>query len=133
MRSRSEKSGSVTLHFVYNVDGTPAALVRDFVHRIRDPASYPCRLCDVTYGRFLKKAEWSRFVAGLPIRSRFHLRSTFRRRHPRQAGELLPAVFVETAPGELRVLISAAELGAVSDRAELEQLVAKRVDSFARG
>jgi hypothetical protein len=122
----------VTLHFVYNVDGTPAALARDFVHRIRDPGSYPCRLCDLTYGRFFKDAAWSRFVAGLPVRARFHLRNTFRRRHPRCAGEPLPAVFVEAVPGELRVLIPAAELAAVSDRAELEQLVAKRVDSLTR-
>ncbi len=123
----------MTLHFVYNVDGTPAALARDFVHRLRDPQSYPCRLCDLTYGRFLKDAEWSRFVAGLPVRARFHLRNAFQRRHPRCAGEPLPAVFVETVPGELRVLIPSAELRAVSDRAELEQLVSKRVDSLARG
>jgi hypothetical protein len=123
----------MTLHFVYNVDGTPAALARDFIHRIRDPESYPCRLCDVTYGRFLKKAEWSRFVAGLSIRSRFHMRNGFRRRHPRHASEPLPAVFVETASGELRILISAEELGAVADSAELEQLVSKRVDSLTCG
>jgi len=49
------------LHFVYNVDATPGALLRDFVHRIVDPATYPCRLCDLTYGRLLKKVEWSRF------------------------------------------------------------------------
>src|SRR2546427_11672442 len=63
-----------TLHFVYNVDATPSALLRDFVHRLVAPESYPCRLCDLTYGRFLKKAQWSRFVADLPIRARFHLR-----------------------------------------------------------
>ena len=123
----------MTLHFVYNVDGTPGALARDFIQRLRDPANYPCRLCDVTYGRFFKKAEWSRFVAGLPLRARFHVRNGFQRRHPRYASEPLPAVFVETAPGELRILISAEELGAVADSAELEQLVSKRVDSLTRG
>src|SRR5262245_41510359 len=62
------------LHFVYNVDATPIALVLDFVHRLLEPETYPCRLCDLTYGRFVKKVSWSRFVATLPVDSRFHLR-----------------------------------------------------------
>jgi hypothetical protein len=120
-----------TVHFVYNVDGTPRALAHDFVLRLTDPGSYPCRLCDVTYGRFFKKAEWSAFVAGLPIDARFHLRNGFRRRFPRHAREPLPAVFVEAAPGVLRTLISAEEMGAVADLAALKDLVAKRVGSLA--
>lgn len=118
------------LHFVYNVDGTAAAILEDFVHRIREPETYPCRLCDVTYGRFFKKAEWSRFVAGLPIRARFHLRNVFARRHPGQASEALPAVFVEEPEGSLRVLISAEEIHAVKDLPGLQELVTKRVEAL---
>jgi hypothetical protein len=117
----------VTLHFVYNVDGTPTALLRDFVHRLMAPESYPCRLCDLTYGRFLKKAEWSRFVATLPARARFHLRASFGRRFPTHAHGPLPAVFVEEEPGRLRTLISADELRALPDLESLETLLAKRL------
>ena len=78
------------LHFVYNVDATPVALVSDFLHRIRSPETYPCRLCDITYGRFLKKAEWSRYVAGLSIPSKFYLRSGFARRFPDRAQDSFP-------------------------------------------
>jgi hypothetical protein len=112
------------------VDGTPRALAHDFVLRLTDPQNYPCRLCDVTYGRFFKKAEWTSFVAGLPIEARFQLRNGFRRRFPRHAREPLPAVFVEAAPGVLRTLISAGEMGAVADLAALKDLVAKRVESL---
>jgi hypothetical protein len=112
---------------VYNVDATPSALLRDFIHRLADPESYPCRLCDVTYGRFLKKAEWSRFVDGLPTRARFHLRGSFRRRFPEQRQEPAPAVFVEESPGKLRTLISAKELQGVADLEALETLLASRV------
>ena len=118
---------AATLHFVYNVDATPGALLRDFVHRIVDPATYPCRLCDLTYGRFLKKAEWSRFVAELPTRARFHLRGGFRARFPAYANEPVPAVFVEESPGKLRTLISADELRGVADLEALEMLLAHRV------
>ena len=117
-----------TLHFVYNVDGTPSALLRDFVHRLVDPATYPCRLCDLTYGRFIKKVEWSRFVAELPVRARFHLRASFWQRFPALRGEPLPAVFVEQPPGALRTLISAKELRAVADLEALETLLANRVE-----
>jgi len=120
-------STKATLHFVYNVDATPSALLRDFIHRLADPASYPCRLCDVTYGRFVKKAEWSRFVASLPTRARFHLRGSFQRRFPEQRREPAPAVFVEESPGKLRTLISAQELQGVADLEALEKLLASRV------
>jgi hypothetical protein len=122
-----------TLHFVYNVDGTPGALLRDFIHRIRDPETYPCRLCDLTYGRFIKKAEWSRFVAELPVRARFHLRGSFWQRFPKCRDEPVPAVFVEESPGVLRTLISAEELRSVADLEALETLLASRVGMLSIG
>jgi hypothetical protein len=123
-------SRTPTLHFVYNVDGTPRAMTNDFVQRLTDPENYPCRLCDVTYGRFFKKLTWSRFVANLPVRARFHLRDRFQRRFPRYASESLPAVFLENRPGELRTLISAEELSTVIDLNDLKELVVKRVQSL---
>jgi hypothetical protein len=120
------------LHFVYNVDATPVALVLDFVHRLLDPETYPCRLCDLTYGRFVKKLSWSRFVATLPIDARFHLRGGFRRAFPEHAEEPLPAAFVEQRSGQLRVLISARELQRVKDLAALEALVERRVATLRR-
>lgn len=120
------------LHFVYNVDATPLALLLDFVHRILDPATYPCRLCDLTYGRFIKKASWSRFVAELPVDARFHLRAGFRRAFPDQAVERLPAVFVERRSGETRVLISAKDLDGVRDLEGLQSLVERRVATLDR-
>ena len=120
-------STKATLHFVYNVDATPSALLRDFIHRLADPESYPCRLCDITYGRFLKKAEWIRFVASLPTRARFHLRGSFRRRFRDQRHEPAPAVFIEESPGKLRILISAKELQDIAVLEALETLLASRV------
>lgn len=122
-----------TLHFVYNVDAAPGALLRDFVHRLLEPETYPCRLCDLTYGRFIKKAEWSRFVAGLPVRARFHLRGSFWQRFPEHRHEPVPAVFVEEPPGVLRTLISAEDLRGVADLEALETLLANRVGMLSTG
>jgi hypothetical protein len=120
-----------TLHFVYNVDGTPLALAMDFVHRLTSPETYPCKLCDVTYGRFLKKAEWRRFLSGLPLRSEFHLRNIFLRRFPRHAQTPLPAVFLQEPDGALTVLIPADALNAVADLQELQELVLKKLETVA--
>ncbi len=117
----------MTLHFVYNVEGTPLAMALDFVHRLRSPETYPCRLCDVTYGRWVKKAAWRRFVRDLPGESRFHLRGSFRRRFPDHADTPLPAVFLERSPGRLEPLIPAHEMQRVSSLEELERLLEKRL------
>ncbi|MDP3936893.1 MAG: hypothetical protein Q8R92_02010 [Deltaproteobacteria bacterium] len=124
-----EGSGS-KLHFVYNVDATPLALVKDFVHRLVAPKTYPCKLCDVTYGRFIKKAEWRAFLRTLPIPSEFHLRSVFRRRFPSVRNLPLPAVFLERPAGTLRELIPARELAGVQDLETLESLVNRKIASL---
>lgn len=120
------------LHFVYNVDATPVSLMMDFIHRIVDPATYPCRLCDLTYGRLIKKKSWRDFVATLPVPSEFHLRAGFRRAHPGLADEDLPAVFVERADGAVEVLISAAELREIETLTGLERLVRLRAARAAK-
>jgi hypothetical protein len=120
-----------TLHFVYNVDGTPLALAMDFVHRITSPETYPCKLCDVTYGRFLKKGEWRRFLEGLPLRTAFHLRNTFYRRFPEHARTPLPAVFLQNPDGKLIPLIRADALNAVTDLQELQELLLKKLERLA--
>ncbi|MBW2696382.1 MAG: hypothetical protein JRE70_07900 [Deltaproteobacteria bacterium] len=115
------------LHFVYNVDGTPASLVVDFFHRLRDPDTYPCRLCSITYGRFIKKPEWARWVASLPVESQFYTRRGFGRYFPDYSREPLPVIFTESEPGRLDVFISAEELTSIEDMRGLQELIAKRL------
>ena len=115
------------LVFVYNEDGTPGALLMGLVHRLVAPETYPCRLCDLTYGRLVKKKEWRDFVGRLPLPSRFHLRSTFLRRFPSQADGRFPAVLVEASDGTLVELVSAAEIDAVRNLDELKELVTAKV------
>jgi len=74
------RSGDIL--FVYNVDLTLFALVSDFVHRLRDPETYPCRLCDLTYHPFTMKHEWKQFLETLPVGVRFELRDRFHRKFP---------------------------------------------------
>lgn len=121
MQESPEVSSETKLIFVYNVDGTPMALLRDLYQSVTT-GSTDCRLCDVTFGGLLKKPEWSDFIRSLPVPVEFRLRSTFRRNYPPFREHSFPAVFV-VQEGEPREVISAAELNAASDLGALRALV----------
>jgi hypothetical protein len=116
------------LHFVYNVDATPQGLVRDFVHRLVDPATYPCRLCDITYGRFVKKPGWRRFLRSLPVRSVFHTRGGFTRKFPQSTHREFPVVLAESLSGDFRVFISSQELATLPSLEALQSEVGARLE-----
>lgn len=101
------------LHFVYNVDPNPRALIGDFLHRLISPETYPCKLCDVTYGRFFKKLAWQNYIRQLSIKSVFHTRSAFRKKFPQLKGESVPLVAYQSSSGNLTVIITKAQLESV--------------------
>ena len=118
------------LHFVYNVELTPSALVADFIHRLRDPATYPCRLCDLTYGRFVKKPSWSLFVRKLPVDSIFYTKDEFARKYP-GVREEAPFVLAERTPEEFEPFLSSDELAALRSLDELQSEIARRLEMAA--
>ena len=114
------------LIFVYNVDATPMAMLRDLYQGLTT-GSTDCHLCDVTYGKMLKDRQWSDFVKGLPLKVEFRLRSTFGKLHPERRGAVFPAAFLQEDDGSLRQLISAEEINGVADVASLRELVERKV------
>lgn len=124
-----QESG-VKLHFVYNVEATPQALVRDFVHRLTDPETYPCRLCDITYGRFVKKPRWQLFLWSLPVASAFYTKDGFLARYPHLAHHPLPVVLVERRPGTFEEFISRDDFAAITSLEALEEEVKARLGAL---
>jgi hypothetical protein len=114
------------LHFVYNVEGTPKALLKDFMHRLRDPESYPCKLCDLTYGRFVKKPRWQFFIWSLPVKSVFYTRDRFVRKYPKLKNQRYPAVLAESG-GRLHVFITRNELRTLNSLEQFETLLEERL------
>ena len=117
------------LHFVYNVELTPRALLQDFLHRLRDPETYPCRLCDITYGRFVKKPGWIAFLMTLPVSTTFYTKDEFARKHPAHVQEF-PVVLAETDAGVMEVFLSAEELSRLRTLEELQTEVTSRLEAF---
>jgi hypothetical protein len=117
-----------TLHFIYNVDATPVALVKDFVHRLVDPETYPCKLCDITYGRFVKKPSWQLFLWSLPVQSAFYTKTGFIKKFPRSRHREFPAVLAESDSGHFTVFISSHELASIPSLEALESEVRSRLE-----
>jgi hypothetical protein len=81
------------LVFVYNADSGLLTALKDAVHKLASPGSYPCSLCATTYGAVSMRPEWRAYVERLPLPSTFLHRDEFASRFPERRAAL-PAVFL---------------------------------------
>lgn len=114
------------LILVYNADGGLLNAVKDAVHKVASPATYPCSLCALTYGWVSMRGRWRRFLASLPHEKVFHHRDDFALAFPDQRAAL-PVILIDDGEREARVLLSAPELDALPDLQALIALVEERL------
>lgn len=114
------------LLFVYNADSGLLASLKDGLHKLLAPATYPCSLCAVTYGVARMRPEWQQFVRDLPVPVDFLHRDEFWRAYPQWRTERLPAAFAVATTGALSLFLSATELEA-ADLNGLMALVARKL------
>ena len=114
------------LLIVYNANAGLLAGAMDSLHKLFAPASYPCKLCAITYGLTSMKREWRDFLVGLGMATVFHHRPDFRTAYPQAAGWPLPLIAIEQ-DGALWELVTATELAALPDLAALIALAQARL------
>jgi len=114
------------LILIYNADGGLLNAVKDAVHKIVSPATYPCSLCALTYGWVSMHDRWRRFLDSLPNPKVFHHRDDFAAAFPGLAVEL-PAMLWASDGAAPQVLVSATELDALPDLDALIALVEERL------
>lgn len=117
---------SARLILVYNADGGLLNMLKDGLHKLIRPATYPCSLCALTYGPVAMRNAWRRFLDGLPLIKTFHHRDDFALAFP-ALDVALPVILLEQSGKAPRVLISAAELDGLPDLAALIALVGLRL------
>jgi hypothetical protein len=100
------------LLIVYNAEAGIAAGIKDSIHKLLKPDTYPCSLCALTHGTVRMDPAWKRFIARMPMDVRVYHRPDFRERYPDLAIDL-PAVLMERGR-EPRLLIGADELRTLS-------------------
>ena len=116
--------------FVYNADGGLPAQLKDYVHKIVAPQTYPCSLCAITFGNLGMKRAWRRFVRDLPYPAVFLHRDELTGVYTPLLAETLPAIFLVEDEARTR-LVSAADLDGIPDVPALQALLLARLGAGA--
>lgn len=112
------------LIFVYNANGDLFSSLTDFAHKIISPATYECQLCKLTYGNFLIKNEWKKFIENLPLKSVFVYRVQFEKQY--KVKDDFPSIFV-TMNSVPEKIISRNEIENCKTLEELKTLVTQKI------
>jgi hypothetical protein len=117
--------------FVYNADSHLLAQLKDYVHKIVAPDTYPCSLCQITFGNLGMKRAWRRFVRELPAEVVFLHRDELIGPYAHLLEHALPAAFLEE-DGKVSLLIAAEVLDRTPDVPALQALVQEQLANKAK-
>ena len=115
------------LIFVYNAGSGFFNVASDMAHKIFSPSTYPCSLCDLTYGIFKIRPEWEDFIQHSPLPFEFLHKDEFHHAYSSGREFRLPVVLTEMN-GDLQTLLSAQELNALQSVAGLKEQILQRVE-----
>jgi hypothetical protein len=116
------------LIFVYNADSGKWNAYMDMAHKIFSPATYPCSLCDLTYGIFKIRPEWEDFVKNSPVPFEFLHKDEFHHDYPTLSTLALPVVLIKDKNEAISVLINQTELNMTKEIAGLNDLILSRLN-----
>jgi hypothetical protein len=119
-------NAAARLILVYNADGGFLNMVKDGLHKLLRPATYPCSLCALTYGPVMMRGRWRRFLRATQMPVTFHHRDDFAVAFP-ESDVPLPVIMWQAAGAQPALLVSAAELDAIPDLAALIACVETRL------
>lgn len=114
---------------IYNADGGLVNGALDLLHKTFSPATYACRLCEVTYGPFGMKRDWRATIDALPLPVTFLHRDEWLAERPGDA-TAMPAILLQ-ADGRLSSLVSAEDFAGIGSLEALKALLAARLSAAA--
>jgi hypothetical protein len=103
------------LIFVYNAGSGYWNLALDIAHKVFSPATYPCHLCDLTYGVLKIRPEWQQFLDSAQTPMEFLHQDEFVQTWPAWQHLALPAILEADASGALQLKMDQAALNALPD------------------
>ena len=119
------------LIFIYNAEsGTVNALI-DFTHKIISPSTYDCQLCSITHGIFGMKQRWKTFLDSLPYKKTFLHKDEVQKTSIVLPKEL-PAILLKDRHGEIKQLVSSANLIGFQSMNELIQIIHEKLKDYAK-
>lgn len=118
------EKNSLELLFIYNANSGLGNAMLDAAHKIMQPSTYSCSLCQLTYGAVQEKREWKRFRQESALPMRFLHKDEFMRAWGDRYGRSLafPVIMLQTG-NQLYQMVDAAELNAMDSVDKLIQRV----------
>lgn len=115
------------LVFVYNAKSGKISALLDLGHKIVNPESYKCNLCNLTHGNFTERKEWKRFKESTELGLVFLHKDEFEREY----GKRFSYPIVLKRDKEFEVFISTEELNEITSPTQLIELLQKRATGEA--
>jgi hypothetical protein len=112
--------------FVYNANAGFVSQIFDYAHKIVSPKTYPCSLCQLTYGNFGMEKKWKEFVTNLPFQPVFYHKEEFKNLYPQYQNHKLPSVFIEDGLA-LKEIVTAEEMNKQEKLDSLITLVSRKI------
>lgn len=121
------------LLFVYNANSGLGSAILDVAHKVLDPATYSCSLCQLTYGTLREKENWKRFRAASRIPMTFLHKDEFADEWGREElkKHSFPAIFLHKGK-TIDLLVSTEEINAMTSEKELIHRMTGIIESLGR-
>ena len=103
------------LIFVYNADSGLLNKLMDIGHKIIEPETYTCNLCNLTFGNFTENRKWTEFRENSDIEMEFLHRDEFETKY--KLKQACPVILKGSEP--LKVAISKVRLEEMTSLDEL--------------
>ncbi|APG61215.1 GTPase [Christiangramia salexigens] len=118
------------LIFVYNANSGRLNSCMDSLHKLLQPSTYDCELCDLTHGVFSEKTEWKDFRKELEVETEFLHKDEFKKTYASKFGHKYdyPVILAETHHG-IELIISKDELSFINSVDELIQQIKNALNS----
>lgn len=120
-----------TLFIVYNADAGILNGVKDSLHKLFSPNTYPCKLCDLTHGYLHERKGWSEFIKeckesemGVTVLHKDELSGI------PFAFESLPGVYL-LKHGQLTSVLNAIQLKEINSITDLTSRLREELDIFS--
>ena len=116
------------LIFIYNANSSIRNKLIDSAHKILSPSTYPCKLCDLTYGAFMENRNWREFREESPFEMEFLHKDEFKKQYASKFGHKFDwPIVLSSSNGNFEVFISRDELNGLANAKELIHLIHSRI------
>ncbi len=115
-----------TVIFVYNAESGLINGLKDAIHKLISPSTYPCNLCAITYGPLGMRDEWRDFVERLDHPIEFLHKDELLTEYG-ISDVPLPAAFTKSASGKLSSLFDSETLNGFKSLEDLKTALSNRI------